>query len=238
MIYFFVGIPCRNSESKTENCFQKPAAVAPVRAHHVGNDSRKISDQKHFWCKNGQGIDCKRSRRRISNLCPVFVVVRLLRNFFKKKNSKEWREACAISARLLLNQGALFWNLGTARDADRCDIGWNHFHCFAFRDHNEGYKEKLRGNFHDLVAMLAKYSPMMSTYIPRLQASKKRVRNFCSWKRQNQYIQAIATFIKSEVKTDLSKARFFSVSLDETSDTSRKEQFLAERLAKPVDRRR
>ena len=38
---FVVEIPCGNSESETENCFQKSAAIAPVYAHFVGNDSRK-----------------------------------------------------------------------------------------------------------------------------------------------------------------------------------------------------
>ena len=37
--YFFVEIPCGNSESETEICFQKSAAFALVYAHHVSGDN-------------------------------------------------------------------------------------------------------------------------------------------------------------------------------------------------------
>lgn len=97
-------------------------------------------------------------------------------------------------------------------------------HCLAFRGHREGEKEKLRGNFHDLVALLAKYSPAMATYLGRLRSSRKKQRNFFSWRRQNQYIKAVASFIKTQVIKEVQDARFFSVSFDETFDSSRKEQ--------------
>ncbi|KAK3907677.1 Zinc finger MYM-type protein 1 [Frankliniella fusca] len=97
-------------------------------------------------------------------------------------------------------------------------------HCLAFRGHREGKQADLKGNFRDLVALLGKYSPAMATYLAKINSSKKRMRNFLSWKRQNQYISCIASFIKSVIKNEISTAKFFSVSMDETFDASRKEQ--------------
>ncbi|KAK3932531.1 Zinc finger MYM-type protein 1 [Frankliniella fusca] len=98
-------------------------------------------------------------------------------------------------------------------------------HCLAFRGHRQGAQEKIRGNFLDLVSLLGKYSPAMAAYLQKLQSSKiKKPRNFLSWRRQNQYIHALAEFIKKTVKQELQSAHFISVSLDETLDTSRKEQ--------------
>ncbi|KAK3907343.1 Zinc finger MYM-type protein 1 [Frankliniella fusca] len=105
-------------------------------------------------------------------------------------------------------------------------------HCLAFRGHREGAKNDIRGNFHDLVTLLAKYSPGLATYLTKLQEKcksrkgklKRKPRNFFSWNRQNQYIQAVAQYIKNSAKKEVQEARFFSVSLDETFDFSRKEQ--------------
>jgi len=97
-------------------------------------------------------------------------------------------------------------------------------HCLAFRGHREGKTEILKGNFRDLVTLLGKYSPAMSAYLARFNSSSKRRRNFLSWKRQNQYISCIAKYIKTVIKDEISSGKFFSVSMDETFDASRKEQ--------------
>ncbi|KAK3929784.1 Zinc finger MYM-type protein 1 [Frankliniella fusca] len=97
-------------------------------------------------------------------------------------------------------------------------------HCLAFRGHHENKFEKLRGNFHDLVDLLAKYSPALDTYLSKVLSSKKKMWNFLSWNRQNQYIKAVSDFILRKVKKDILEAKFFSVSFDESLDTSRKEQ--------------
>ncbi len=97
-------------------------------------------------------------------------------------------------------------------------------HCLAFRGHREGWKEKMMGNFKDLVMLLAKYSPAMSAYVAKLQSSKKKSWNYLSWSNQNRLIDAVATFIKNVIKKELYESKFFSISLDTTFDVSKKEQ--------------
>jgi len=97
-------------------------------------------------------------------------------------------------------------------------------HCLAFRGHRESRSESFRGNFHDLVNILAKYSPVLATYLDKLNSSQKKVWNFVSWKRQNQLIQAISEFIKKKIVSEIGEAQFFSVSFDESVDSSRTEQ--------------
>ncbi|KAK3909804.1 Zinc finger MYM-type protein 1 [Frankliniella fusca] len=97
-------------------------------------------------------------------------------------------------------------------------------HCLAFRGHRESRSESFRGNFHDLVTLLAKYSPVLATYLDKLNSSEKKVWNFVSWKRQNQLIQAISEFIQKKIVSEIGEALFFSVSFDESVDSSRTEQ--------------
>ncbi len=100
-------------------------------------------------------------------------------------------------------------------------------HCLAFRGHREEQNNDIRGSFRDLVSLLTKYSPLMSTYLAKHQEmskGKSKPRNLLSCNRQNQYIEAVAQFIKTKVKKEIQEPRFFSVQLDETFDTSRKEQ--------------
>ncbi|KAK3929531.1 Zinc finger MYM-type protein 1, partial [Frankliniella fusca] len=91
-------------------------------------------------------------------------------------------------------------------------------HCMAFRGHSEGKTERFRGNFFDLA------SSALATYLDRLQKSKKKIWNFMSNKRQNLLIKAISEFIRKKEVQEINDAVFFSVSFDESVDSSRKEQ--------------
>ncbi|XP_060846352.1 zinc finger MYM-type protein 1-like [Rhopalosiphum padi] len=97
-------------------------------------------------------------------------------------------------------------------------------HCLPFRGHREGWNEKLTGNFKDLALLLAKYSPALSAYIIEVKLKGRKMNNFLSWQRQNQFIQAISTNIKNTIQKEILNARFFSISLDTTFDVSKKEQ--------------
>jgi len=97
-------------------------------------------------------------------------------------------------------------------------------HCLSFRGHREGWNEEIRGNFKDLVVLLAKYSPVLASHITEIQIKGRKVNNFLSWQRQNQLIKAISTNILNVIKKELIEAKFFSISLDTTFDVSRKEQ--------------
>lgn len=97
-------------------------------------------------------------------------------------------------------------------------------HCLSFRDHREEWNEVIRGNFKDLVVLLAKYSPVLASHITEIQIKGRKVNNFLSWQRQNQLIIAISTNILNVIEKELKEAKFFSISLDTTFDVSRKEQ--------------
>ncbi|XP_050065236.1 zinc finger MYM-type protein 1-like isoform X2 [Aphis gossypii] len=97
-------------------------------------------------------------------------------------------------------------------------------HSLSFRGHREGWDEEIRGNFKDLVVLLAKYSPELASYITEIQIKGRKANNFLSWQRQNQLIKAISKNILNVIKKELVDAKFFSISLDTTFDVSRKEQ--------------
>lgn len=98
-------------------------------------------------------------------------------------------------------------------------------HCLPFRGHREAWTEVLHGNFKDLVLLLAKHTPLMAGYVSKLQMENKKIScSFITWRRQNQLIEAISSYILSRIKLSLKEAPFFSISIDTTFDISRKEQ--------------
>ncbi|KAL4100894.1 hypothetical protein QTP88_020919 [Uroleucon formosanum] len=97
-------------------------------------------------------------------------------------------------------------------------------HSLPFRGHREGWQENIRGNYKDLVLLLAKYSPALASYVTSVELKGRKTYNFISWQRQNQLIEAIYRNIYDVIKKEILTAVFFSISLDTTFDVSRKEQ--------------
>lgn len=97
-------------------------------------------------------------------------------------------------------------------------------HSLPFRGHREGWQESIRGNYKDLVLVLAKYSPALASYVTSVELKGKKTYNLISWQRQNQLIEAIYRNIRDVIKKEILTAVFFSISLDTTFDVSRKEQ--------------
>jgi len=97
-------------------------------------------------------------------------------------------------------------------------------HSLPFRGHREGWDESNKGNFKDLVLLLAKYSPALSSYVSTVKAKGRKMVNFISWERQNQLILAITKHIQEIIKKEITSSVFFSCSLDTTFDLSKKEQ--------------
>ncbi|XP_060879170.1 zinc finger MYM-type protein 1-like [Metopolophium dirhodum] len=97
-------------------------------------------------------------------------------------------------------------------------------HSLPFRGHREGWQENIRGNYKDLVLLLSKYSPVLSSYVTSVELKGRKTYNFISWQRQNQLIEAIYRNIHDVIKKEILTAVFFSISLDTTFDVSRKEQ--------------
>ncbi|KAL4122582.1 hypothetical protein QTP88_014884 [Uroleucon formosanum] len=96
-------------------------------------------------------------------------------------------------------------------------------HSLPFRGHREGWQENIRGNYKDLVLLLAKYSPALTSYVTSVELKGRKTYNFISWQRQNQLIEAIYRNIYDVIKKEILTAVFFSISLDTTFDVSQKE---------------
>jgi len=97
-------------------------------------------------------------------------------------------------------------------------------HGIAFRGHNEKWSDAVRGNFKDLVILLAEYSPVLSSYITQLKEKGKHMTSFITWQRQNQLIDSISNSILKSIVQEVNTARIFSISIDTTFDISRHEQ--------------
>lgn len=48
--------------------------------------------------------------------------------------------------------------------------------------------------------------------------------NCISWRSQNQLIRSVATFIKTSIRDEIKKAKYFSILIDTTFDSSKREQ--------------
>jgi len=94
----------------------------------------------------------------------------------------------------------------------------------AFRGHREHWSNINKGNFKDLVELLAKYSPAISIHVSNLQISGRKELSFISWQCQNLLINALAQEILVIIKFEIQNAKFFSISIDSTFDISKREQ--------------
>lgn len=98
-------------------------------------------------------------------------------------------------------------------------------HNLGLRGHNEKWSNALsKGNFKDLVLLMSKHSGSLSEHVTKLQSKGKKELSFVSWERQNQLIDSIAQNIASQIQTNVKQSKFFSIAIDSTLDTSRKEQ--------------
>lgn len=48
-------------------------------------------------------------------------------------------------------------------------------HSLPFRGHREGWHENIRGNYKDLVLVLAKYSPALASYVTSVELKGKKL---------------------------------------------------------------
>lgn len=97
-------------------------------------------------------------------------------------------------------------------------------HNLSFRGHREGWDEKNKGNFKDILLLMAPNSYALSSHINSIKSQGKHVCSFISWERQNQLISSISEFIGSTIRSDIKRSRMFSISIDSTFDAARKEQ--------------
>ncbi|KAE9530866.1 hypothetical protein AGLY_011328, partial [Aphis glycines] len=97
-------------------------------------------------------------------------------------------------------------------------------HNLSFRGHSEGWENELKGNFKDMVVLLAQHSPTLSVHLSYLKSNARKEHSFISWERLNLFIESVAEYVLSVIKSQINTAKLFSTCIDSTFDVSHKKQ--------------
>jgi len=98
-------------------------------------------------------------------------------------------------------------------------------HNMAFRGHRENWSRKhSKGNFKDLVLLMAQHSSSLQQHVEFINSSGKKEVSFLSWRRQNILIECISNNIALTIQEAIKTSGVFSISIDSTFDSVRKEQ--------------
>lgn len=93
----------------------------------------------------------------------------------------------------------------------------------AFRGHDESASSCNKGNFLELVDLLAKYDGNLETH---LQSTSGSSFTGLSNRTQNDLISSVASVMYDEIKKEITQTDFVSIMVDETPDVSGREQLV------------
>ena len=92
----------------------------------------------------------------------------------------------------------------------------------AFRGHDESSSSSNRGNFVELIHLVAKYDPLLASHLADNSKSKQK---YLSHTIQNDLLQSINDTILKKIVTEIKSAKYYAVLADTTTDISHKDQF-------------
>ncbi|XP_047027728.1 52 kDa repressor of the inhibitor of the protein kinase-like [Helicoverpa zea] len=97
----------------------------------------------------------------------------------------------------------------------------------AFRGHREDPSSENRGNFIELVKVMAKYDPVLSEHWSKLQKAaggSQRVPSYLSKGIQNEFLSILSHHVKQKIIDDIKKSKYFGIMFDSTPDESHTDQ--------------
>ena len=93
----------------------------------------------------------------------------------------------------------------------------------VIRGHDESALSSNRGNFLELLDLMASLNPQFKTHPENVHA-RHRNATYLSPDIQNELLDISAGMIREIIVNDVKQAKMFSIGIDETSDVSRHEQ--------------
>ena len=93
----------------------------------------------------------------------------------------------------------------------------------ALRGHLETQNSENRGNFLELLRLLAKYDPVIRNHLIRNRENPRSV-SYMSHDIQNEFISLLAQKVRSQILEEVKQAKYFGIIIDSTPDISHVEQ--------------
>lgn len=94
----------------------------------------------------------------------------------------------------------------------------------ALRGHRENDTSANRGNFLELVHLLAKYDPVLRERLVRIKMGQKISLTYMSPEIQNEFIEILGNKVRQKIIGRVQKAKYYSMIFDSTPDISHKDQ--------------
>lgn len=100
----------------------------------------------------------------------------------------------------------------------------------AFRGHRESvHQENIdllenRGNFLEVVDLLAKYDPVLREHVVKIKMGNKYSLSYLSPKIQNEFIELLGGAVRKTIMDQIKQAKYFCIIFDSTPDISHKDQ--------------
>lgn len=93
----------------------------------------------------------------------------------------------------------------------------------ALRGHREEITSTNRGNFLELVHLLANYDPVLREHILRIKMGGRTI-TYMSPQIQNEFINILGDNVRQQIFCQVKKAKYYSIIFDSTPDVSHKDQ--------------